>query len=84
MAQRLEPQLLHYGCDMTAGQFRSLVDNLFEEHKRHATVDEMLLHPDDAKAYCNAVRDQGKEFGELPDHLILRALIGQRKAGLKR
>lgn len=83
MARRIEPQLNEYGCDMTSGQFQAFVDDTFEEHKIHDTVDEMLLHPDDAKAYCNTVRDQGKEFAALPDSLILRTLINYRKSGKK-
>lgn len=84
MAQRIEPQLKECGCDMSAGQFREFVDDMFTEHVADYTVDEMLLHPDDAKAFCNTVRDQGKEFSQLTDPLILRSLIGQRKAGLKK
>lgn len=83
MAQRIEPQLKEHGCDMSPDQFRSFVDDMFTEHSDR-TVDEILLHPDEAKEFCNTVRGQGKEFATLPDHLILRSLIGQRKKGLKK
>lgn len=84
MAERIEPQLRENGCDMSADQFRAFVDDIFVEHFSGYTVDEMLLNPKVAIEYCNAVRAQGAEFEQLPDHLILRSLIGQRKKGLKR
>lgn len=84
MAQRIEPQLKESGCDMSSGQFGSFVDDVFTEHFSDYTVDEMLLHPTVALEYCKTVREQGKEFAALPEHLILRSLINQRKKGLKK
>lgn len=81
MAQRIEPQLKEYGCDMSSNQYQIFVDGMFKEHSDYASVDEMVLHPDDAKAFCNIVRSQGKEFVALPDHLILKPLMAYRKSG---
>lgn len=81
MAQRLEPQLKEYGCDMSSHQFQVFVDSMWIEHTDYKTVDEMLVHPTDAIAYCNAVRQQGTEFSSLPEDLILRSLVAYRKAG---
>ena len=81
MAQRIEPQLKEYGCDMSSGQYQVFVDGIFKEHSGYKTVDEMVTHPDDAKTFCNTVRGQGKEFGALPDNLILGPLMAYRKSG---
>lgn len=43
------------------------------------SVDELLLHPDDAKRVCVAVR--GKLCKRTPDDEILRALLNGRKQG---
>lgn len=44
------------------------------------SVDELLLHPDDAKAICVAVRQKlGKR---LEDCDVLRALLNGRKRGI--
>lgn len=81
MAQRIEPQLKEHGCDMSSNQYQVFVDGMFKEHAEYKTVDEMLLHTDDAKAFCNTVRGQGREFSALPDHLILGPLMAYRKSG---
>lgn len=81
MAGRIAGQLKEYGCDMSPNQFREHADQMFAEHVSDYTVDEMLLHPKAAIAYCDTVRQSGKEFANLPDDLILRSLIGQRKKG---
>jgi hypothetical protein len=81
MAARIEPQLKEHGCDMSPNQFRQYVDEMFAEHVTDYTLDEMLLHPREAISFCDTVRQSGREFADLPDHLILRSVIGQRKKG---
>lgn len=81
MAQRIEPQLKEYGCDMSSSQFQAFVDAMWIEHTDWKTVDQMLLHPTQAIAYCNVVRQQGREFADIPEHLILGSLVQYRKAG---
>jgi hypothetical protein len=83
MAIRTETQLKEHGCDMSANQFQIFADAMFTEHGGYDALDEMLLHPDDAKKFCNTVRDQGREFASLPDDLILRSIIIYRKSGKK-
>jgi hypothetical protein len=42
------------------------------------TVDDLVCHPDEAKAYCEQIRS---EVGApVPDHVILRRLMNARKA----
>jgi hypothetical protein len=78
MARRLETELAECGCSMDAKMFRDLV---VERHGRmHTswTEDDLVCHPDEAKAFCQTIRS---EVGaEVPDHVILRTLLNARKA----
>lgn len=44
------------------------------------TVDELLLRPREAVRFCDAARQQTGYF-DLPDDVILRALLNRRKKG---
>lgn len=81
---RIEPQLKEAGCGLSPMQFRLAVRDLFKEHRPDPdwTPDELCCHPIDAMTFCNTVRQQGGEFAQLPDHLILRNIMGLRKMGL--
>ena len=81
---RIEPQLKEAGCEMSPMQFRLAMRDFFKEHRPDPdwTPDELGCHPTDAIAFCNTVRQQGGEFANLPDDLILRCILGLRKLGL--
>lgn len=79
MTRKLETELTEVGCAMDAAMFRELVA------ERHAamhpvwTEDELTCHPDEAKAFCGAIRNEVD--AQVPDHIILRTLLNVRKAG---
>ncbi|MGH7173395.1 MAG: hypothetical protein ACRELF_03665 [Gemmataceae bacterium] len=78
MARRLETELKECGCSMDAKLFRDLVVERRATMHRSWTEDDLVCHPDEAKAFCQAIRS---EVGtEVPDHVILRALLNARKA----
>jgi hypothetical protein len=71
-----------HGFDMRPDQFRALVAKAFDyfdtRHDR-LTVDELLLNPRHAIAFCDAFR-RSSACSSLEDHEILRALLNHRKA----
>jgi hypothetical protein len=78
MARKLESELKQYGCDMDAKMFRDLVVARHGVMHGSWTVDDLVCHPDEAKAFCQAIRSEVRV--EIPDHVILRALLNARKA----
>lgn len=48
------------------------------------SVDELLVHPDDAKAFANAISSEVLNVADLDVPSILRELIRLRKIGEKR
>ena len=68
-----------YGVKVDDKTFVDNVVDLFNATVRgQHSVDELLLHPKEALAFCELVRNQ---YGlpDLPDHEILRALMKRRK-----
>jgi hypothetical protein len=60
--------------------FAALLDDAMHGMWPDWTVDEMLLHPAEAHAFCVQVRIQSKS--QRSDHEILRALLNARKRSL--
>ena len=78
MARKLEAELAEVGCHMDPKMFRDLIVERHGEMHRSWTIDDLVCHPDEAKAYCNQIR---AEVGApVPDHVILRSLMNARKA----
>jgi hypothetical protein len=79
MARKLEDELEKCGCTLTREQFHELL----EDHKAATspswTPDELVCHPDEAKAFCNLIRE-ATNCPKLSDFLILRTLLNARKA----
>lgn len=85
--------LSKYGLDMTPERFRENVNHVFfMEMAVLFTIDELLLHPESAVAFCKVVRLRlrANRFGNvfdkelverLPSDVILRALLAHRKSG---
>ena len=74
----LAARLRANGCSVPIDQFQDELEDLHSNLYQNWSVDELLLHPDDAKEFCNTIRRQ-TSFQGLPDDLILRCLISRRK-----
>jgi hypothetical protein len=71
-----------YGIAKTRDEFISdMFDAFAGTYEGKITVDELLLHPQEALWFCGEIRRRYHYF-DLPDDIILRALIGERKKGL--
>ena len=78
MARKLETELSEHGCAMDAKMFRDLVEQRHSAMHANWTVDDLVCHPDEAKEFCRTIRN---EVGaDVPDYVILRALLNARKA----
>ena len=68
-----------FGVDLNKGE---LIDQMCEEfnscYRGQWTVDELLLHPQEALQFCNDVRRKHGYF-DLPDDIILRSIMQRRK-----
>jgi hypothetical protein len=81
MATRINPAL--FGVPLTYRQFAQAVADRFCDWERARwAVDEMLLHPAEATAFCQRVRDSHR-WEKLPDSVIPRTLMNIRKGSLK-
>jgi hypothetical protein len=68
-----------FGVDMEREEFSDQILNEFNTIYRGGwTIDELCLHPDEAKHFCVEVR---RKFGyyDLPDDIILRVIMTRRK-----
>jgi hypothetical protein len=68
-----------FGIEMEPDDFVDLLVDDFNSYTRgETTIDELLLHPHDAIAFCDAVR---KKHGwhNVPDDAILRRVMSRRK-----
>lgn len=74
----LEERLQANGCALPIADFQDLLVDLLVDMHGSWSVDELLLHPSDALAYCAAARRKASSSG-LPDDLVLRCLIARRK-----
>jgi len=67
-----------YGIDLDKDRFGDII---VEEHHLQCpalSVDELLLRPRTAAAFCDAVRFR-HHWWDLPDDILLRTLITRRK-----
>lgn len=74
----LQARLRANGCAVSLSEFQDELENLHARLYQAWSVDELLLHPDDAKHFCDTIR-QLSSFEGLPDDLILRCLLNRRK-----
>lgn len=79
MARKLEKELEDCGCSLTPQQFRDLLEERKMQTSPAWTCDDLVCHPDEAKAFCNMIRAE-TNCPKLSDFLILRTLINARKA----
>jgi hypothetical protein len=79
MARRLEAELEECGCSLTPAQFRDLLEELKAATSPSWTSDDLVCHPDEAKAFCEMIRTE-TNCPRMSDFLILRTLINARKA----
>lgn len=78
MPKPLAPRLVANGCDIPLSSFATSLKKTLERDYPTWTIDELLLHPDEAKHYCDIVRREYNVHG-LPDDLILRCHLTKRK-----
>lgn len=68
-----------FGVEMDREQFMDLmVEEFNTRYRGQWTIDEVLLHPREAQAFCDDVR---RRYGwlMLPDDIILRSVLTRRK-----
>lgn len=80
MGINLSLELAKLDCDHDAEEFRDLLVELKAAICPNWSVDELLANPQDALAFCTAVRCR-TGCADLPDDLILRTLTNQRRTG---
>ena len=79
MAMHLPTELIRYGCDVDAEEFRDVVQELKAVMFPAWTDEELSFHCEhDAPSFVRAVRSRVRCAG-LPDHLIMRVLFNCRK-----
>jgi hypothetical protein len=72
--------LTHYGVDMDRDEFMDLMVDAFNgTFFGNETLDEMLLRPREALAFCDLVRRNDRRFRDVPDEVILRSIMIRRK-----
>lgn len=68
-----------YGIDMEKDEFLDRMVEYFSDYTRgQISLDELLLRPRSALHFCDGVRERMTNF-DLPDDIILRAIIQRRK-----
>lgn len=68
-----------YGINLTKEAFVGEVFEAFAKaYEGRLSIDELVLHPREALNFCDDVRRTGGWFS-LPDDIILRALMNDRK-----
>jgi hypothetical protein len=78
VARKLEVELKNAGCSLDPKRFIELLEERHASMQPDWTVDDLVCHPDQAKAFCEQIRS---EVGALvPDEVILRRLMNARKA----
>ncbi len=72
--------LTAYGVSMDREQFMdAMVDAFNATFFGDKSLDEMLLRPSEALAFCNLVRFNDRRFIDVPDEVILRSIMIRRK-----
>jgi transcriptional regulator with XRE-family HTH domain len=78
VARKLEIELKDAGCSLDPKRFTELLEERHASMHPDWTVDDLVCHPHQAKAYCDQIRtDAG---APVPDSVILRRLMNARKA----
>jgi hypothetical protein len=77
MAINFERELTTAGSMLNRNQFYDLVSEIFGAFSPSWTPDELACHPAEALQFCQAVRVRAG--GEVPDHIIMHALMNARK-----
>lgn len=73
----IKPQ--DYGVELSRQDFADRIADIFNDtFKGQTTIDELLLHPKDAMEFCEDLRRRSGFF-QVPDDVILRALMQRRK-----
>jgi hypothetical protein len=68
-----------FGVDLTRTEFQDQMVNAFNDTYRGMwSIDELCLHPDEAKHFCVEVR---RRYGyyDVPDDIVLRSVMNPRK-----
>ena len=78
MARRLETELAECNCSMDAKMFRDLVVDRHKDMHPSWTEDDLVCHPDEAKAFCQVIR--ADVSADVAEHVILKTLLNARKA----
>lgn len=68
-----------FGVNLSKSEFTDKMVELFAvTYRDHWTIDELLLHPREAAAFCDDARRALVAF-DVPDDCILRVILGRRK-----
>jgi hypothetical protein len=67
------------GCELGRDQFDDLVQEVWADLYPSWTVDELACNPLDAHCLCDEVRRRVE--AEIPDNVIMHALMNARKRG---
>jgi transcriptional regulator with XRE-family HTH domain len=79
MSRKLQDELTDCDCAMDAIAFRELLEERKAVTSPAWSIDELVCHPDNAKEFCNTVREvDGCE--NLTDDIILRTLMNIRRS----
>jgi hypothetical protein len=76
----LEKELELSGIEMEGDMFRDLLVDMLHGMYRNWTDEGLMQNPDEAKRYCNALRER-LSTPHIPDNFFLRWLTNTRKNG---
>lgn len=79
MSRKLEEELEQCGCALTPSAFRELIEDMKAATSPAWTIDDLVCHPDEAKAFCETIRLKTSCSG-MADDLILRTLMNVRRS----
>lgn len=70
-----------FGINLPKNDFvDQMVNDFNEAYGDSISLDELLLHPQEAMAFCLEVKRRHRYF-DLPDDIILRSIMNARKHG---
>jgi transcriptional regulator with XRE-family HTH domain len=79
MTRKLETELEECGCTLDPIAFRELLEERKAVMSPTWTIDDLVCHPDEAKAFCDQIRSETSS-PKLSDYLILRTLMNVRRS----
>jgi hypothetical protein len=79
LVARLSLTLADFGIDLGPEEFVDLLADMMAQLYPAFTIDELLVRPREALRFCDAAR-QRLDCYDLPDDVILRALLNRRKS----